>query len=166
MQTLEVGQPTELDVQTPKKSRQKGIARPHLTPVEISLALQLRTQGRNTNQIAKALGRHHDTIGDALEAFGDTTALATAKIRSEAYALATRIVEQADVDQAIEVLSRPNVGVLQPAQNGTSGQGVSVMIGIAPPGIGIEAKPVGGTFAPAEMPVLEAKSESETGAND
>lgn len=111
-----------------------GQKRPRVTPQETAIALTLHRKGFSLNQIGQQLHRHHDTIRQAIEPFMDSTELAQQRLRGAALQLVERVIEGADVDQALDVLSRPNVGVLQPvAQQGNSSN-VQVNIGILPPG--------------------------------
>mgnify|MGYP003705046003 CR=1 FL=1 len=50
--------------------------------------------------------------------------------------LVQRVIEGADVEQAIDVLSRPNIGVLEPQVQAGHGVAVQVNVGTQLPGIG------------------------------
>lgn len=65
-----------------------------------------------------------------------TTELAKDYIRSQAFKLATRVVRKANVDQAMALLSRPNIGVLDPPGEGGVGGGRQFMIGVAMDSLG------------------------------
>lgn len=65
-----------------------------------------------------------------------TTEVATDYIKANSLKLAMRVVRKANVDQSIALLSRPNIGVLEPA-NGEGGMGGSrFMIGVAVDSLG------------------------------
>lgn len=61
--------------------------------------------------------RHHVT------ALRSTVKLAQMKIRAKASVMVDRIVEKAPTSELIDILSRPNVGVLEPSQKGGQGGG-------------------------------------------
>lgn len=71
--------------------------------------------GKKTPQmLAREFGRDESTIHRLIAEFRPTTELAKAKILSQASALVDRVLEKADVDQLIDLLQRPNIGVLDP----------------------------------------------------
>jgi len=83
--------------------------------------------------IAAKSGRSLNAISRLIRQFSPSSILAERFLRANALALAERIVAKADVPQAIEVLSRPNIGVL--ASSRASG-GVSVMMSISNDSLG------------------------------
>lgn len=81
--------------------------------------------------------RHHVT------ALRSTVALARMKIRAKASVMVDRIVEKAPTSELIDILSRPNVGVLDPAQKGAQGGGGFIL------SVGLDS--LGGVRATAAM---------------
>lgn len=65
-----------------------------------------------------------------------TTEIATQYLKSQSLKLAMRVVRKANVDQAIGILSRPNIGVLDPQGEGAVGGGRQFMIGVAMDSLG------------------------------
>lgn len=63
----------------------------------------------DTHLIAQKFNRTPDAIRKFLWRYADTSKLATARIRGGAEQLADRIVEQANVDQALEVMDRLDI---------------------------------------------------------
>lgn len=73
--------------------------------------------------VGHAMGLKTDTVYRATVRMRPTTDLATAILASNAAKLAHRVVRKANVDQAIDVLSRTNIGVLAPVKQGGDGNG-------------------------------------------
>lgn len=96
-----------------------------------------------------------------------TTDLATRYIKASAFRLAARVVRKASAEQAISVLSRPNIGVLDPASTGGGGGGGhQFMIGVAVDSlggvkVGIQGGPIGQLPEASSSPV--PSSEPKTG---
>lgn len=72
--------------------------------------------GEACAQIAGDYGRTKDVIYALVRRFVPSVDAADAYLKSNALRLAMRVVRKADVDQAIDVLSRSNIGVLAPKQ--------------------------------------------------
>lgn len=76
-----------------------------------------------------------DTIYKVQRRFTPTTDAATMYLQANALRLAMRVTRRANVDQALNILSRPNIGVLeQPNSEGVGGGGF--MIGVAVDSLG------------------------------
>lgn len=100
--------------------------------------------------------------------FRPTTALAEDHLKASALKLAMRVVRKANVEQAIGILSRPNIGVLASDSGGGDGGGRSFMIGVAVDGLGSVkvGMQVGGSQASSlpqaeeapEQPLLEGEA--------
>lgn len=73
--------------------------------------------------VAKYTGRPVETIWAVIRRLRPTTGIASDYIRAQAFKLAHRVVAQASVEQAIDILSRPNIGVIDPIKKGESGSG-------------------------------------------
>lgn len=74
-------------------------------------------------RIAAILGRSEGTIGVAIRRLTPTTRTARLYLQSKAYKLARRLVEKANTAEIIDILSRPSMGVLDPAKKSESGMG-------------------------------------------
>lgn len=98
---------------------------------EANQILGMRQEGRPLRAIAQRLGREKRTITRFLERYRDSRPQALAYIRAKAQTLAERVVELADVDQALDVLSRPNIDVLKPIPRDVA-QGTRVLISVSP----------------------------------
>lgn len=72
--------------------------------------------GEACAQIAGDYGRTKDVIYALVRRFVPSVDAADAFLKANALRLAMRVVRKADVDQAIDVLSRSNIGVLAPKQ--------------------------------------------------
>lgn len=87
--------------------------------------------GKSIKETAYHFGRSADTIRDLLKSLRPTTELARATLRARAMELTDRVIEKADTDQLIDILSRPNVGVFDPAPSAKgAGGGGNVLINI------------------------------------
>lgn len=72
-------------------------------------------------QIAEEVGLEWRTVAGVIYRHRPTMDIAQAKIRAAAARLADRIIEKSNVQEAIDILSRPNIGVLAPMKtNGGS----------------------------------------------
>lgn len=115
--------------------------------------LALQEKGATIQSVAGIFGRHIDTVATIQRKFRSTTALASARIRAKALDLVDKVIEKGEVDQIIDVLSRPNIGVLDPVnKGGTSGGlngGIHVSVGIGSlAAVSVEATP----NAPISLP--------------
>lgn len=79
--------------------------------------------GEACEVVAQEMGREPSAIYAAWKRLSPTVDIAEVYLRSQAFKLATRVVREANVDQAIDILSRKNVGVLAPKTEEGSGQG-------------------------------------------
>lgn len=75
-----------------------------------------RKKGKTSKEacahIGARLGRNWETVAHVIRRYAPTTSLAEAVIKKGSVSLARRIIQEADVDQSIDVLER--VGVLAP----------------------------------------------------
>lgn len=75
-------------------------------------------------RIGAEFGRHETTIRALIERLRPTNNLATDYLRSQSLRMAMKVVRRANVSELIDVLSRPNIGVLEPVkQSGKDGGG-------------------------------------------
>lgn len=100
------------------------------------LERQVVQGSRPITKFVQAMAAKYDkdevTIWRFIRSVRDTTSLARAYFRAKAYTLTKRVVEKANVDQSIDILTRPNMGVLDPINrdgNGATGVFVSVSAG-------------------------------------
>lgn len=95
---------------------------------------KLRKQGVGARAacviIAPIYNRSPETIYYHIQRFRSTSGAAADYLRSNALKMAMRVVRKANVDQAIDVLSRPNIGVLEPAKGKESGGGGGFFISV------------------------------------
>lgn len=104
----------ELDVMLSTYKRQVG-SRPRM---EIYQELYELFEGKyHVNSIASAIARYQPT-----------TELATVILKKGAMRLASRVVRRANVTEAIDVLSRPNIGVLDPIKKTEGGGGFIISV--------------------------------------
>lgn len=90
------------------------------------------TDSQSYNVVAREMGIDAASVRHHVKALRSTVQLAKRKLLSKASAMVDRIVEKAPTSELIDILSRPNIGVLEPAQkNNNSGGGffLSVEVG-------------------------------------
>lgn len=83
-------------------------------PDEKILILADLDAGMGPRDIAKKYGRHEQSIYSLVKRYHPSTILATRLLRANAEKLAERVIKHATVEEAIDVLSRPNMEVLRP----------------------------------------------------
>lgn len=89
-----------------------------LSHEEVLAIVEAYDAGKTAKELAYTFGRGLATIKRLISKYHPTTALAERYIKANAMTLATRVVRHASVEEAVDVLSRPNVGVLQPNKTG------------------------------------------------
>ena len=82
------------------------------------------------------MGIPFETVYQVQRRMRPTNEAATTYLKSQSLRLAMRVVRKANVDQAIGILSRPNIGVLDSASEGGGGGGRQFMIGVAMDSLG------------------------------
>lgn len=120
-------------------------------------------------EIARRTGRKHETISRFLRSMSPTAYLAQGFLRANALTLAKRIVEKSTVSEAIDVLSRPNIGALKPLQRGSDAP--SIMISVNTDSIGAVVMPGASALpiaplSPASRPLTLVGSGATDGAQD
>lgn len=80
-------------------------------------------RGEIYQEIALRTRLHIATVADIIRRNTPTVNLAQSYLKAKAMRLAYRIVKKATVAEAMDVLSRPNIGVLAPAKQATGGNG-------------------------------------------
>lgn len=106
-----------------------------MSPGEKSDILEYLEKGKSIKEAAIEFGRDPSSISELVRAMRPTTALARATLKAKASELVDRVLEKADVDQLLDVLSRPNLGVLESIPNGKMGGGpiqIGVAVSVAP----------------------------------
>lgn len=72
--------------------------------------------------VGELTGRKPESIAAIIKSLQPTTNLATHLLRARAFQLASKLVREANTEQIIDILERPNIGVLAPKQE-AAGQG-------------------------------------------
>lgn len=118
-----------------------GMARgPNLSDDERAEILRLiQEEGRNITQVSKEIGRSRQTIHTFLASIKATGKLARAHAEAEAYRLMKRVTDEADVDQALEVLDRTDV--LPKKREDRSSGGSQFIVCVGMPGQGALSPP-------------------------
>jgi transposase-like protein len=92
------------------------------------ILVALAKPGATAAAVAKEFGRDISTINRLIAQFKPTDALARATLMSRLSEMVERVVDKADVDQLISVLSRSNVGILAPENKSTGGSGPNIYL--------------------------------------
>src|ERR1700680_4687918 len=86
---------------------------------------ELQKRGMTLAQAKQAtavqMGIDSREVDRVVESFLPTTDIAREYLKARSFRLAVRAVRKANVDQALDILSRPNIGVLAPQAEGGSG---------------------------------------------
>ncbi len=100
-----------------------------LTPADVALILKLADDGRTQTYIAQQIGCHQSSVSDVLATFTDTREAAKRLAHNAAEKLTKRVIDDANVDQSLEVLDR--IGVIEKRQmDGGRGGSVNIVIGL------------------------------------
>ena len=139
---------------------------PRLTNEEKIAILTLSSKGASIGDIARAVTRSESTVSRYLARMIDSTVLAKATLRAGAVNLAERIIAKADVKESIEVLTRPDIGVLQPAvKSGDGSGGWQLSVGINSCGTVVRLEQGNGAKGQLGQPegnVIEARATEAT----
>lgn len=107
--------------------KRKRRARPHEMQAVIQRYRELHNQGigimEACEDISLKIGMPISTIHQMVNRLLPTTDLAEAYLKSQALRLAARVVRKANAQEAIDVLSRKNMGVLAPKTEESGGIG-------------------------------------------
>lgn len=109
------------------------------------------------NRVQADMGVNAATVYTWVRRMRSTSDVATQYLQASSLKLAMRVVRKANVEQAIGILSRPNIGVLDPAGEGGVGGGRQFTIGVAMDSLG--SVKVGLQIGPAPASQLEASPE-------
>lgn len=115
-----------------------------LSMAEKAVIIQALNEGKDPSKIAEVLGRNVSTVQKFRASMVDTTGLAKAIFRSSAASLADRVVKKASVREALDVLSRPDIGVIAPALTSNSGGNSSFGVSVAVSTLGTVVQVTGG----------------------
>jgi hypothetical protein len=120
----------------------------------------------STRKVEADMGLPAHTVYELIRRLRSTTDVATQYIQSNALKLAMRVVRKANVDQAIGVLSRPNIGVLDPAGEGGGGGGRQFMVGVAMDSlgsvkVGVQIGPIAGAIGSGEARSASPRDNTE-----
>lgn len=99
-------------------------------------------------KIGEETGRSPDTIYNLVKRFAPTVEPAKAYLSAQALRLAMRIVRKANVQESIDILQRPDIGVLAPKQEGGPGPGTGFFLSVQADSCG--AVKVGVGVAPSQ----------------
>jgi hypothetical protein len=86
--------------------------------------------------IGEAVGRDHKTVCDVIKRYLPTTDLATAILRAGAVDMAQKIIKKGTVSEMIDVLERPNIGVLDPVKKGTNDNDSGFVLSVSADSLG------------------------------
>ena len=123
--------------------------------------------------IGEAVGRDHKTVCDAIHRYLPTTDLGTAILRAHSADMAMKIVKKGTVSELIDVLERPNIGVLEPVKKGGGEENTGVMLSVSVESLGVvkAGVSIGGGATPKALaqpvpalPTAEAESVTVTHA--
>jgi hypothetical protein len=93
---------------------------PYQNDRDRELIVRYIKQGKENREISALIGWPETEVRDVRAMFFPTPGLAKDYLLANALKLAQRVVEEANVEESIDILSRPNIGVLEPvvkAQN-------------------------------------------------
>jgi hypothetical protein len=89
-------------------------------------------EGKTVKEVARMFARDESTITRLIQEFRPTKDLAQAKLQAGLATLVDRVIEKADVDQAIKILSNAKVGVLEPeVKGGGRSGGINIAFGLS-----------------------------------
>lgn len=106
--------------------------------------------------VAEETGFDAKTVYRVWRMMQPTTGLAVDFIRARAFKLARKIVQDASVSEAMDILSRPNIGVLEPIKKGPEGGG-GFFISVSADSCGAVNVGIGAAQPQAALPPAEEK---------
>ena len=123
------------------KARKKG---GKLNLHEVNAILRLRAEGKSPAAIGDIIERSVEAVRSCLNRYSDTTAIAEATFKRDAVVMAERVIKRGSTEELIDVMSRPNIGVLAPAvKPGTQPGGFSIQVSVGVASLGAtKAEPV------------------------
>lgn len=105
--------------------------------------------------VARGWAVHPATIAEVWKRHRSTAKLATMKIQARASQIVEKIIDKAPTSELIDILSRPNIGVLEPIKSG--GQGGGFIVSVSADSCGGVKMAVAGGFEPPALPVYSNK---------
>lgn len=110
-------------------------------------------------RVADDMGIAADTVYAVQKRMRPTTEVATQYLQSQSLKLAMRVVRKANVEQALNILSRPNIGVLESPAGASGGGGHQFMVGVAIDSLGSVkvGVQIGSSSQASELPALDGK---------
>lgn len=114
----------------PTSRRVKG----PLNVYEKNAISRMLLEGKSVAAIADIIERTSDTVRKFVNSMSDTTHLATLTVKHRAVEVMGKVLDKGSTAELIDVLSRPNIGVLAPAEKPGSGGGkfdIQVSVGVA-----------------------------------
>lgn len=101
--------------------------RPYEMELMVNLWRKKRQEGMGRQQaykaVAEELGVSWEAVQRIVVRLSPTTSVAQDLIKANAMRLASRLIRKANSDQIINILERPNIGVLAPKQDSNGGSG-------------------------------------------
>lgn len=114
--------------------------RPHVIAEVMKRYKRYRREGKRIMEacelVAEKMGLQTETVYAVQNRMQPTTGLATDMLKAGAAKLMGRVLRKANVDQAIDLLSRANIGVLAPEKGGGGDTGSQFVIGVAVDSLG------------------------------
>lgn len=102
---------------------------------------------------AQETGYDESTVGRVWRMMQPTTELATDFFKARAFRMAAKVVKDADPSLLVDILSRPNIGVLEPIKKQEGGMGGGFLVNVSADSLGAVSVAVGQLPAPqAQLP--------------
>lgn len=98
--------------------------------------VNMLASGKSTLEAAAASGWSFEQVRTIRAQYFPTTGLAQHYLRANALTLAKRIVLEANVEEAVDILSRPNLGVLRPHEKPGAVAPTQVLTSVRPEHLG------------------------------
>jgi hypothetical protein len=120
--------------------------------------------------VSEETGFDSKTVGRVWRMLQPTTGLAVDFIKARAFRMARKIVNEASVPDMIDILSRPNIGVLEPIKKVEGGAGGGFFLSVAmdscggvqvSAAAGVQPQPLAPTPTPLSLPPAEAPVEAD-----
>lgn len=103
---------------------------PYRDDMEREIIVKQIRKGAPDEDIAAMTGWSNEEVREVRRVFFPTASLAADYLRASSLRLAMRVVEEANVEEAVDILSRPNIGVLEPARKADAGPKFAFMTNI------------------------------------
>lgn len=103
---------------------------PYRDDLEREIIVKQIKKGAADEDIAAMTGWSPLEVREVRRVFFPTASLAADYLRASSLRLAMRVVEEANVEEAVDILSRPNIGVLEPARKGDTSPKIGIITNI------------------------------------